>query len=116
MSNFLTTLAGERIEGAGLTVRPNSDTVKVVSRFLDGSYSIQQIGQPAVTLQITVAVRDKSVLDGICGTCAPIKVYHYNKVYTGIISSTAITWSPVIVGNRRYRGAFEVSVTEEALR
>ena len=115
MSNFLTTLAGARIESAALTVRPNSDTVKIVSRFLDGGFSVQQIGQPATTLQITVAVRDKSVLDGICGACAPIKVYHYNKIYTGIISSSAITWLPIL-GNRRYRGSFEVSVTEEALR
>lgn len=116
MSNFLTTLAGVRIEGAALTVRPAADTIKIVSRFLDGGISIQQIGNPATTLQVTIAVRDKTVLDGICATCEPVKVYHYGKIYTGVISSQAIAWTPVIAGNRRYRGIFDIAVTEEAPR
>ena len=111
MSNYITTLTGTRIEGKALTVRPNENTIKIVTRMLDGSHSVQQIGSAANKLQVTFSVADKTTMNSICSTCEPIKIYHFQKVYTGIISSQDIAWSPLIPSDARYQGTFEVVVT-----
>ena len=113
MSNYIERLTGTRIQGKGLTVRPNSDTIKISTRLLDGTYTVQQIGSAATKLQISISVAEKAVLNDICSTCEPIKVYHFGKIYTGYISSQAINWSPLIPGDLVYQGTFEIVVTGE---
>jgi len=113
MSNHLETLTGTRIQGKGLTVRPSDDTIKIVTRLQDGTYTVQQIGSAATKLQISVSVTDKTILNGLCSTCEPIKVYHFGKIYTGYISSQSIAWSPMIPGDAVYQGTFELVVTGE---
>ena len=90
MANYITDLNNIRISCRGLQVRPNRDSMKVVTRMLDGQYSVQQVGSQATTLAVTLSVQDKTEMDDICATCEPIKIYHYDKIYTGIITSPSI--------------------------
>lgn len=108
MSNYLADINGNRLSACALTVRPKAATRKIITQMLDGSHTVQQIGTAATSLKVTAVVRDKAELDTICATCAPIRVAHYGKTYTGIIADEAIDWEPVMVGDRWYRGAFEV--------
>ena len=110
MANYITNAIGTRLAIRTLQVRPNSNTRKIVTRLLDGSHAVQQVGSEATQLEVTVQVYDKTELDAICASCAQITVYHFGTEYTGIISSDAITWVPGISGNRFYTGTFMVMV------
>lgn len=112
MANYITRSSGVRINIRTLIVRPLSETRKILTQLLDGTYTVQQIGSAATKLDITVTTTDKSELGEICSICETITVNHYGTAYTGIISSEGITWEPVIPGNRYYRGTFSVAVIE----
>jgi len=112
MANYITDINGNRIACKGLQVKPNSDTLKVVTRMLDGQFSVQQVGTAAVTLQVTLQVTDKTDLDEICATCEPIYFYHYTKRYLGIITSQAITWQQTFILGMWYQGTFDIAVSE----
>ena len=112
MANYITRSSGVRINIRTLIVRPLSETRKILTQLLDGTYTVQQIGSAATKLDITVTATDKSELDEICSNCETITVNRYGTAYTGIISSEGITWEPVTPGNRYYRGTFSVAVIE----
>lgn len=116
MANYITDIYSNKISCRGLQVRPNRDTLKIVTRMLDGQYSVQQIGTQATTLAITLSVQDKTALDKICSTCEPIMIYHFDKIYTGIITSPSIIWTPALVMDLWYQGMFELAVSEVASR
>ena len=54
MANYITDIYSNKISCRGLQVRPNRDTMKIVTRMLDGQYSVQQIGTQATTLAVTL--------------------------------------------------------------
>ncbi len=112
MTNYVTNDSGTLIYCRGLQVRPKSSTTKITSRMLDGTYTIQQIGNAATALQVTVNVIDKTTFNGICETCAPIYIYHFNKRYQTIITSPEISWEPNTIGNDNFKGSFEAAVIE----
>ena len=111
MQNNISKLNGDRLIVKALQVRPIRTTKKIVTEMLDGSSSVQQISEQATKVDITVCVFDKSELDDICSTCETINVYHYGTTYTGIISSEAISWEPLLPGDRIYKGSFSLVVT-----
>ena len=112
MANYITNSSGVRLSIRAITARPFANTKKIVSRLLDGSYAVQQIGTAAVRVDITVVVADKTALDAICANCEPITLNHYGTIYTGVIQSEEIAWEPAMIANRWYRGAFSLVVTE----
>lgn len=108
--NYITNSAGARLNIRALTARPFTNTKKIVSRMLDGNYTVQQMGVGAGRVEITAIVADKTQLDAICASCEPITLTHYGKTYYGVIQSEEITWEPVMIGNRWYRGSFSLVV------
>ena len=110
MRNHISKINGDRIETLAISVRPKSETTKIVKKMLDGSYTVQQIGNPGVSLDITVCVSDKDTLDQICASCEAIIIYHYGKEYQGVISSEAISWAPLLAGDSVYKGTFSLVV------
>lgn len=110
MQNNISKMNGDRLIVKALKVRPIRTTKKIVTEMLDGSFSVQQISEQGIQTEITVCVFDKSELDDICSTCEPINVYHYGATYTGIISSEAISWEPLLPGDRIYKGSFNLVV------
>jgi hypothetical protein len=113
---YITDLSGNRLAYRGLTVIDNNETLKIKTKMLDGSWSIQQIGSAAKTLTVSVIVQDTSELDDICESCESIKIYHTRKIYTGIISSESISWVKLAPGIDKRRGTFELTVSEEETR
>lgn len=114
MANYIINAIGTRLAIRTLQVRPNQSTKKITTRLLDGSHTVQQVGNVATQLEVTVQVNDKTELDAICASCEQITVYHYDAEYTGIISSDDIAWAPVMPGNRFYTGTFTVMVVSVA--
>lgn len=110
MKNYIQKANESRADILALSVRPARESKKIVTQMLDGSYSVQQIGNQAISLEITVCVTDKSEMDLISATCEKIVVYHYGMTYTGIISSDKISWEPLLPGDRYYKGAFSMVV------
>ena len=110
--NYITDSAGARLNIRALTARPFANTRKIISRMLDGNYTVQQIGDSNGRVEITVIVADKTRLDAICATCEPITLTHYGRTYYGVIQSEEIAWEPVMIGNRWYRGSFSLVVIE----
>ena len=110
MKNNITTVNGERLDIKALTVRPERKTIKIVTKMLDGSSSVQQIGDQATTAEISVCVTDKTELDAICAACDAISIYHYGTTYTGIITSEMIAWEPLLPGDTYYKGTFSLAV------
>ena len=39
-------------------------------------------------------------------------IYHFDKIYTGIITSPSIIWTPALVMDLWYQGMFELAVSE----
>lgn len=111
MKNYIAKQSVDRIELLALSVRPNRSTKKIVTKMLDGSSSVQQIGNESKSTDITICVTDKQELDAICASCEQVTVYHYGEYYTGVISSEAIQWAPLLPGDRVYKGSFSLVVT-----
>lgn len=110
MSNYITNSEGTRLPIRTLQVRPIRNTRKIVTRLLDGSNTIQQVGSESIQLDITVQVYDKAPLDAVCASGETITVMHFGTSYTGVISTESIVWIPAMPGDRYYTGTFSMLV------
>lgn len=108
--NKITDINGSLIAYRGLTVTPECDTMKIKTRMLDGSWSIQQIGDETTKLNVSIAVTDMAALNVVCNLCMAIQIHTRDKIYTGIISSTSIAWARI--SRNWIRGSFELAVSE----
>ncbi len=111
--NYIADQSGNKLAYRGLSVLPVSDTLKIKTRMNDGSYTVQQIGSAAKMLTVSFIVTDTAAMDAVCESCEPIMVYTLDKIYTGIISSTAIIWIRIAPGIKKWRGTFELTVSAE---
>lgn len=93
---------------------PGWDSIKIKNRLMDGSYHIQNVGEPARTLKVSVSCDRAGVetLDYAEAISKPIKVIVYGKEWTGFIDAP-IDWQRVTVDY--YSGEFLINVIEEVV-
>lgn len=93
---------------------PGWDSIKIKNRLIDGSYHIQNVGEPARTLNVIISCDRTGVetLDYAEAISKPIKVVVYGKEWTGFIDAP-INWQRVTVDY--YRGEFLINVISEVV-
>lgn len=97
-----------------LDATPGWDSIKIKNRLMDGSYHLQNVGEPARTLNITVSCDRTGVetLDYAEAISKPIKVVVYGREWTGLIDAP-INWQRVAVDY--YSGEFLINVISEVV-
>ena len=93
---------------------PGWDSIKIKNRLIDGSYHLQNVGEPARTLKVVVSCDRIGVetLDYAEAISKPIKAVVYGKEWTGLIDAP-INWQRVTVDY--YRGEFLINVISEVV-
>lgn len=90
-------------------VNKQNDSIKVVSRLLDGSEHVQIIGQPTTRLEVEIIVdlAGREAIDTIDATGASIKVVDEGNTYDGIIISKG-SWDKIT--NELVKNSLVISV------
>lgn len=90
------------------------DSIKIKNRLMDGSHHLQNVGNPARILKVSISCDRTGVetLDYAEAISKPIKVIVYGKEWTGFIDSP-IDWQRVSVDY--YSGEFLINVISEVV-
>lgn len=91
---------------------PNKEAFQIVNRLLDGSWTMQTIGQPASEMNLTVYgdLTAVNALNQIQGAGIEIKIVSRGASRKGVIDGQ-VAWSESAPGY--YQGNMRVLVTEE---
>lgn len=98
MDNYLADSNSATYGGILASAKEQSSARVIETQMLDGSFSVQTIGDPAVKLNVEYygSIATRRLIETATAASAPIIVYWKDKVYTGLISGGQIAverWS-----------------------
>lgn len=120
MRNFLTNLTNEIFNGILASAKASAAIRTIETQMLDGSYTIQTIGNPAtkVYIEFYCSTSIRRTLESYAFSGQPIKVQWRDRIWTGLINGGEIKWENWSRNQVKVQEKllFDVLVLEEAFR
>ena len=94
MDNYLADSSSVSYGGILASVKPQTETRVIETQMLDGSFVVQNVGDPAVKVAVEYygSTATRRLLETAAAESDTLEVYWRDQVYTGIISTGQIAY------------------------